>query len=325
MVLDRRDHTGLEWQDGHMVRATITPPHCYLEWRGEDQTLQCLTLGEGVDDIHDVLWYGGDLYVVSTSRNEILRFAADGRLQERLQFPGEGDAWHLNCLSRWNGSLVASAFGEFSSHRGYVGQTREAGFVFDVRSGEKLWCGLSQPHSPLQDGETLYVCDSENRRVLWRRGHEEGMLEFDSYTRGLAIHGAYLFVGLSQSRNAVSTGQGGKVAVIDRNNYHRVGTLSLPFREVYAIVPLQELEWLSLLSIPIRERDELLTKLRECQDALRYPRTAEAALERLQRHPVIGRLIRVWRWIKRDPSFGRVVDSGEEVNVTAEGKASQSS
>ncbi len=307
LVLDCRDHTGLTWRAGRHARAIVAPPHCHLEWRYDEGAPRHLTFDDACD-IHDVIWHGDKLYAVATGSNEVLCLDPEGGIQQRLHFPGEGDAWHLNCLAVWNGRVVVSAFGDFSTHRGYKGATRSAGIVFDLASNEKLWSGLSQPHSPLQDGNTLYVCDSESHRVLWRRGNEEGALQFDAYTRGLAVHEEWLFVGLSQSRNTGYTGSNGAIVVLERESHRQVATLPIPFREIYVITTVTESEWPSLLALSIAERDSLRDQLSQCQIALHRAETASAALDRLQRHPLVGRLIGLLRRLKRDPDFGRAAD-----------------
>lgn len=310
MVLERRDHTGLSISGGRWARAIVGHPSCDLEWWGEEGAApRRIRLTPSVDDIHDVMWHGDEMLVVSTGSNEILRLATDGSLLDCRHFPGEGDAWHLNCLALWDERVVASAFGEFANHRGYKGLTRETGFVFDLDNGERIWQGLSQPHSPLQVEDTFYVCDSETKRVLWRKGDKEGGISFDAYTRGLAVVGEYLFVGLSLSRN-VEAGkrENGSIAVLRRKDHRVVGTLPLPFREVYAIVPLSPYEgreWPRLLQIASTERDERLEALLDCQEDLRLARTAVVALDRLARHPIVGPLVGLLRLIKQDPTFGR--------------------
>lgn len=309
IVLERRDCTGLSIDGGRWARAIIGHPSCDLEWREEGGAPQRIRLAAGLDDIHDVMWHGDEMLVVSTSTNEVMRVGADGSIKIIQQFPGVGDAWHLNCLALWDGRVVASAFGEFASNRGYKGATHEAGFVFVLDGGERLWQGLSQPHSPLQVEGTYYVCDSETKRVLWRNADAEGCIFFDAYTRGLAVAGEYLFVGLSSSRNEGTDGGGnGRVAVLCRQDHRIIGTLPLPFREVYAIAPLPHLvgeEWLSLLHITSSERDEFRGTLFSCQEELRLARTAEVALDRLVRHPIVGPLIGLLRLIKQDSTFGR--------------------
>lgn len=190
-------------------------------------------------DLHDLLMDDGDLYAVVTENNEVVRLDGSFHVVERWHLPGEVDAAHVNCLAMFEGRLLATLFGPFKAHREYKGQTHLAGLVVDVRTGEVLISGLSQPHSMVGADGVLYVCNSEQEQLLvYRDFHQVAEVTLGAYTRGLAIDSTHLYVGLSESRSGGPDGGHAQVVVLDRGTLAEVGRISLPCREVYALLPL---------------------------------------------------------------------------------------
>ncbi len=117
------------------------------------------------------------------------------------------DRCHLNGLAMQNGRpRYVTAVSRSNTIDGWRDRRADGGIVIDVESDEIVCQGLSMPHSPrLHDGR-LWVLNSG-------RG-ELGEVEFDSdgkgrfvphvfcpgFTRGLAIHDRFAFVGLSKPR-----------------------------------------------------------------------------------------------------------------------------
>jgi len=295
--------------------------HFSVQWRKEGCLPRQICL-EARSDVHDILLWREHLLAVSTGTNEVLVLDPSGQTTGRFQFPGDGDAWHLNCLAHWKGTIVVSAFGSFRASREYKDQTKGRGIIVDLFSKEILWGQLSQPHSPLPVGDTLYVCDSETCRVLWRRGTSEGQMRFDAYTRGLAVAGNYLFVGLSVSRNlpSVSERRTASIEVINLQTGARVATQTLPFKEIYAIAPLGGTaidDLLQCVEIAAQDRDriaqdklaleaQLSQSRQELESMVRQASDARTSLVRLHRHPLLGPAIRILRRMKSDPGFGRI-------------------
>jgi hypothetical protein len=189
-------------------------------------------------DIHDVLWADGFCYLVATDYNEIIRLNAEGLEDHRWTFPGENDSWHINCLGKWGGRIIFSAFGEFKEHRGYKSKTSEAGFVKDLISGEILIKNLSQPHSLCENGNNLIIANSERKEII--EFFEDGRIcrrkQLNGYTRGLAIKDDVLYVGLSCSRNIQSDDiDTATVVALNVKTFEEIGRLSIPSREIYDI------------------------------------------------------------------------------------------
>lgn len=195
------------------------------------------------DDIHDVLFDGDGCYIVGTTDNEVIRFDNAGAETGRWVYSEAKDSWHLNCLARWHGSVVFSAFGTFSETRGYKGATDGAGFVQDLISGHKLVEGLSQPHSLVPYGENLLLANSERKEI--REYAKDGALlrsvELEGYTRGICATGGLIYVGLSCSRNIDDLSlPSATVVALDYQTWKEVGRVRLAAREVYSIVVVSD-------------------------------------------------------------------------------------
>lgn len=235
--LDALDTTGLDVRENRLVRA-IQPSTLVMldgaavELPGEDA---------GIDDLHDALIDGGSCYVISTRGNEVVKFDSEGIEQRRWTFPGERDAWHINCVARWNGRLVFSAFADRPEHRAYKEPPFDVGFVQDLETGERPITGLSQPHSLLPDGERLLLANSAESeiRAYDRSGALLQRRRLDGYTRGLAFRDGVVYVGLSKSRNIDTENMSGAAVVaLDAVTWEEIGRIRLPVDEIYAIQPV---------------------------------------------------------------------------------------
>jgi glycosyltransferase involved in cell wall biosynthesis len=192
----------------------------------------------GVDDIHDVVFKDGYCYVVGTTGNKVIKLDGEGQEVETWTFADADDSWHINCLGDWNDRIVFSAFGDFSTTRGYKKATNGAGFVRDLLSGNILIDGLSQPHSLVSCGENLIVANSEMKEI--REYAPDGTLlrtaQFDGYTRGISVGEEIVYIGLSCSRNVSDAGVStATVVAIDRATWAEIGRIALPSREIYDI------------------------------------------------------------------------------------------
>lgn len=239
-VWSRIDTTGVAMQlDGAVLLARQAEGRAELRRLHEGDTHRIELVARSLD-LHDLFVTGQRLLVVATQINTVFEFDLDFRETRHWSFPGEEDSQHLNSVCTYDGRILASRFGQFSRTRGYSGASRGTGEVFDVESGEVLLAGLSQPHSltPCEDG--FWLCDSETGRILLVR---EGVVvrerELGGYTRGIAVAGENLYVGISASRNADSGGrQHAEIVWLDRSTLGERGRRPLPVKEVYDIVVL---------------------------------------------------------------------------------------
>lgn len=203
--------------------------------------LRSISVSDKPIDPHDVLETAEGTYIVFTETNQVVQLDASYCIVEAWCFGDAPDSAHVNSLAMHNGRLLASMFGRFDAHRGYKGATRHAGLVVDVRTGQPLIEGLSQPHSLVSVGEELWLCNSEEESVcVFDKDFElRQTLPFPGYTRGLAFGDAHFYVGLSRSRNAATSEVGqfdsAVVAVVNRRSLEIEGYVAIPRNEVYDI------------------------------------------------------------------------------------------
>lgn len=219
-----------------------------------DGQMRTVTLSSEPLDLHDVFLAGKDVFVVATQTNEVLRLDRKLAVKERWRLDGEQDSSHINSVTVHDGRLLASVFGRFTDHRGYKGNTRGAGQVVDVRTGDTVIDGLSQPHSMVSESGRLYLCSSEDKELHvydeeFRKVEEVGL---PGYARGLALGREHVYVGLSCSRNMEIQSQTGfletgAVAVLQRSDLSLIGTVQVPWKEVYDVRVIQDRVLLGLL------------------------------------------------------------------------------
>lgn len=311
-VLDRHDTTGFLLTTDTLYRNVIVE-------NTESKTMQLqsfsaafgkhVLINDEQFDFHDILLHKDILYLASTGSNEVISMSMGGDVIKRYVYPGHNDSWHINCLSVWDDRVVLSAFGEFDSFRGYKGYSRQQGFVADLETGNKLWEKLSQPHTPIQQDGCCFVCNSEEKQVLVRdKDGKVKCLQFDGYTRGLAFGREHLYVGLSASRNiAVSEGATAQIVALNRISLEKTSEISLPFSEIYDISVIEPTKTLALLMLSLNgfEMDKTLQSINLKNKQLEMRLTQlNTQFRRVNSHIVTGPILRLLKWIKRDPSFG---------------------
>ena len=240
MPLVSEDASGISSTQDGLVWCVQTGGSRWLR-KVSDGRLDAICVADSPPDLHDVLTTTDGTYAVFTETNEVVHLDASYRVVESWSFGDKPDSVHVNCLAIHNGRLVVSMFGRFQAHRGYKGATKLAGLVVDVRTGEALIEGLSQPHSLVAIGEDLWLCNSEDQSVLVYDGNYRltQTLSLPGYTRGLAVGNEQLYVGLSRSRNAAGSAVGefdsAVIAVLDRGSLKVVGYVPIPYSEIYDI------------------------------------------------------------------------------------------
>ena len=228
----------------------------------------------GFDDVHDVLIDGEFYYLVGTSGNEVVKVSAFGKELQRWVFPGEIDSMHINCLAKWNGAIVFSAFGDFSIGYDYKGKSLGSGFVQDLHSGQRLITDLSQPHSLVSVNENLILASSEAMEIV-EYGPSCNVLrrkQFDGYTRGICVLGDIVYVGLSCSRNIEHSGvDNACVLAIEKTSWNEIGRLQLPCSEIYQIQSLgsqnDSIYLLTSIVSASSSKSEKALAVRDCQVA----------------------------------------------------------
>lgn len=231
--------TGLS-VSGDLVRWCVQDGNANIVRQIQNGMLSKLVVSEEALDLHDIHVESDDIYVVATERNGVF-LVRDGKIERKWIYSEAADSMHINSMTRHEGRLIASLFGRFQETRGYKKGTDLQGEVIDVETGGCLLSGLSQPHSLVSDGRTLWLCNSERYEI---RAYEQSALvekiALPGYTRGLAFSENRIYVGLSMSRNESADASGRRfnsavIAVLDRKTKQSLGYLPLPWREVYDI------------------------------------------------------------------------------------------
>jgi len=125
------------------------------------------------------------------------------------------DRCHLNGLAlapNERGELTpryATALAETDTAQGWRPLKAMAGCLISVPDGEIVTRGLVMPHSPRLNQDRVWLLDSGRGRVVSvepKTGQIDVVAELSGYTRGLALHGSYAFVGLSKIRETSTFG-----------------------------------------------------------------------------------------------------------------------
>lgn len=166
-------------------------------------------------DIHDMAWDSqGSLVVVNTRFSCLASLSSQHSFDSTWQ-PGFVDALepedrcHLNGLALDKGKpRFVTALGATNTAGGWRDAKLNGGVLLDVESGETIVHGLAMPHSPRMVEGSLYVLNSAQAQLLCvdpNTGRDDVVTNLPGFARGLAHHGDYLFVGLSEVRKTNQT------------------------------------------------------------------------------------------------------------------------
>jgi uncharacterized protein (TIGR03032 family) len=236
--------TGL-YRHGNQLFVSIVAADC-MKLRVYEPGKQTKTiLSSKLGDIHDVLILDDQLHVVSTGTNEVAVVDMTGKVRTSWKMHGFGDSCHINCLDVWDGRLVATAFGKFSTYRGYKGKTAGNGIILDVKTQETISNGFSAPHTPRRDKNgAIFVCDSRAKGISYQYQEERKTIAFPgSFPRGMSITDDKIYVGLSSLRHGGDKADpciaSAQVAVVDKKTFAVLKNVSLPQAEIYDVLVLR--------------------------------------------------------------------------------------
>lgn len=158
---------------------------------------------------HDLVWCGGQLWVVNTLFSCLCTLEAQYHFVPRWRPPFVSDLvpedrCHLNGVATdGQRPCFVTVLGRCNEKEGWRANKVHGGCLLEVPSGQVVVEGLSMPHSPRLYGGQLWVLNSgwgHLSLVDVTRGRVQGVAAVPGYTRGLAFHGPYAFVGLSRIR-----------------------------------------------------------------------------------------------------------------------------
>jgi uncharacterized protein (TIGR03032 family) len=170
----------------------------------------------GEIDLHDIAFSGESVLGVATRLSCIARLDDRASLTPLWRPPfvsdiTPDDRCHLNglALDATGQPAFATALGATDTPQGWRPGRASGGVLLSVRDDAVVLGGLCMPHSPrLVDG-SLYVLNSGAGEVLavdTPRRTAQVLARLPGYTRGLAVRGDVLFVGLSRLRDRHGAG-----------------------------------------------------------------------------------------------------------------------
>ncbi|HMF13738.1 MAG TPA: TIGR03032 family protein [Gemmataceae bacterium] len=120
------------------------------------------------------------------------------------------DRCHLNGLAVADGApKYVTALAETDTPQGWRADKVHSGCLIDVASGQTVARGFAMPHSPrVHRGRVWMLHSGAGQLVLVdpSSGRAETVTELPGYTRGLALHDRFAFVGLSKIRETSTFG-----------------------------------------------------------------------------------------------------------------------
>jgi uncharacterized protein (TIGR03032 family) len=159
--------------------------------------------------VHELAWAGDELWVVNTRFSCLCTLHPDYSFVPRWRPPfvsalAAEDRCHLNGLALVDGRPgYVTALGETDTPEGWRPGKPHGGCLLAVPGGEVVSRGLSMPHSPRWYDGKLWLLESGTGqlvRVDVRTGERQAVAALPGFTRGLAVHGPYAFIGLSKVR-----------------------------------------------------------------------------------------------------------------------------
>jgi len=158
---------------------------------------------------HDLGWGNEGLWVCNTLFSCLCTLDPQYNFVPRWKPPFvsqmiDQDRCHLNGLAIENGvPRNVTVLAQSDEPAGWRSQKTSGGAILDVPSGQPLATGLCMPHSPRIHAGRLWVLNSGNghlSHVDRQNGQVDAVAALPGYTRGLAMHNGYAFVGLSKIR-----------------------------------------------------------------------------------------------------------------------------
>ncbi len=164
---------------------------------------------------HEMAFIGPDLWVVNTlfsclaTPHSEFSFVPQWRPKFISALAAE-DRCHLNGLAVVDGrARYATAMAETDSAGGWRPNKVSTGCVLDISEKRVVARGFAMPHSPRWFDGRLWVLDSGRGQLTTvdiGTGAILPIVDMPGYTRGLAMHGQFAFVGLSKIRETSTFG-----------------------------------------------------------------------------------------------------------------------
>jgi uncharacterized protein (TIGR03032 family) len=164
---------------------------------------------------HELAWAGDELWLVNTAFGCLCTLDGRHSFVPRWRPPfltalAAEDRCHLNGLAVADGKpKYVTALAETDTPQGWRADKVKSGCLIDVASGQTVARGFAMPHSPRVHGGRVWLLHSGAGQLVLvdpASGRAEAVTELPGYTRGLALHDRFAFVGLSRIRETSTFG-----------------------------------------------------------------------------------------------------------------------
>jgi uncharacterized protein (TIGR03032 family) len=164
---------------------------------------------------HELAWAGDELWLVNTAFSCLCTLDGHHSFVPRWRPPfitalAAEDRCHLNGLAMADGHpKYVTALAETDTPQGWRPDKARSGVLIDVPSGQTVARGFAMPHSPRVHAGRVWVLHSGAGQLVLvdpMSGKADTVAELPGYTRGLAMHDRYAFVGLSRIRETSTFG-----------------------------------------------------------------------------------------------------------------------
>lgn len=195
---------------------------------------------------HEMAWAAdGELWVVNTLFSCLATIGGEFSFIPRWRPPfitdlaGE-DRCHLNGVAMDAGRpRFVTVMSETNEPASWRARKESTGCILDVASGAAVTRGLAMPHSPRWRHDRLWVLNSGHgtlETVDLATGRRDAVAAMPGYTRGLAFHGLFAFIGLSRIRE---TAVFGGVPIAERRQDLKCGVGVVDLRSGQPVASLE--------------------------------------------------------------------------------------
>jgi uncharacterized protein (TIGR03032 family) len=164
---------------------------------------------------HELAWGRDELWLVNTAFSCLCTLDGRHSFVPRWRPPfvtalAAEDRCHLNGLAMADGEpKYVTALAETDTPQGWRPDKVTSGCLIDVASSQTVARGFAMPHSPRIHGGRVWMLHSGAGQLVLidlASGKAETVTELPGYTRGLALHERFAFVGLSKIRETSTFG-----------------------------------------------------------------------------------------------------------------------
>jgi hypothetical protein len=163
-----------------------------------------------LSDLHSLMPVDGQLYVVCTGNNKILKIdPADRSVSTVWEYHIDEPCLHINSLAFHDGRMLVSSHSLPAEAR-----AKGQGGCWYTDTYEVLIPGLRQPHSLTAHGDSIYCLSSQDSRVVAWKGGALTEHQVRGYLRGMLVADDVIYIASSSGR-FVSRKQAGVQVFVD--------------------------------------------------------------------------------------------------------------